>query len=120
MIIVETEYEVRQAAEAKVAALEPAAASWSVLASADGDYSVREAAYILNRDPAIDTDQRRLFALLREWHLIDRSYTYEGEEMPADPQVRITAAGLRYLHRRMGGTVALDTNAIEIEKVRRP
>lgn len=102
----------------------PSAAAWDVLASADGDYSVRQAAYILNRDPAIDTGQQRLFQLLRKWRLIDirdipyadharhvrlraRSYTSpSGNERTAE-QVRITAAGLKYLHKRMGGTEPL-------------
>lgn len=113
----------RQAAELETAA--PKAEAWDVLASAHGDYSVREAAYILNRDPDIDTGQKRLFNLLREWRLIDRrdipyadharhvrlrarSYTSprSGEERTSE-QVRITAEGLRYLHRRLGGTAPL-------------
>lgn len=103
----------------------PKAEAWDVLASAHGDYSVREAAFILNRDPAIDTGQRRLFQLLRDWRLIDRrdipyadharhvrlrARTYDhprtGEQRTTE-QVRITAEGLRYLHRRLGGTQPL-------------
>jgi len=103
----------------------PKAEAWDVLASAHGDYSVREAAFILNRDPAINTGQRRLFQLLRDWKLIDRrdipyadharhvrlrARTYEhprtGEPQTSE-QVRITAEGLRYLHRRMGGVEPL-------------
>lgn len=103
----------------------PKADAWDVLASAHGDYSVREAAYILNRDPAIDTGQKRLFQLLRDWRLIDsrdipyadharhvrlRARVYQsprtGEDRTTE-QVRITAEGLRYLHRRMGGTEPL-------------
>jgi len=119
--------ELEQHAETR-AALEqaaPRAAAWDVLASAHGDFSVREAAYILNRDPAIDTGQRRLFALLRQWQLIDsrgipyashaehvrlRARTYQhpisGEDRTSE-QVRITARGLAYLHRRLGGTAPL-------------
>lgn len=108
-------------AERALAAAEPLAEAWQVLASAEGDYSVREAAFVLNRDPAIDTGQQRLFRTLREWKLIDRKnvpyashsrhvhlrathYTHPstGEEM-SDTQVRITHAGLQYLHKRMGG-----------------
>lgn len=111
------------AAEHELLELAPAAHAWDTLASADGDYSVREAGYILNRDPAIKTGERRLFDLLRTWRLVDwrdipyanhaqhvrlrpRSFTNRatGEEMPAKPQVRVTAAGVRYLHKRLGGT----------------
>jgi len=111
------------AAEHQVFELAPAARAWDVLASADGDYSAREAANILNRDPAIDTGQNRLLDTLREWQIIDRrdipyathaahvrlrprSYTNRAtqEERAAKPQVRLTAQGIRYLHKRLGGT----------------
>lgn len=122
----------RQRAELEAAALKPDATSWRVLGSADGDYSVREAAYILNRDPNIDTGQNRLFKLLREWRLVDRRdrpysehaahvtlrpQSYEdqvtGERVPAEPQVRITHRGLQYLHRRMGGVEPLNLEGHE-------
>ncbi|HEY9417727.1 MAG TPA: phage antirepressor KilAC domain-containing protein, partial [Pseudonocardia sp.] len=67
---------------------------------------------------------------LRDWRLIDsrdtpyaahethvrlrpRSYEHPKthEEVAAKPQVRITAEGLRYLHRRMGGTEPLSVGA---------
>lgn len=108
-------------AERALAVAEPKAEAWQVLASAEGDYSVREAAFILNRDPAIDTGQNRLFRLLRDWRLIDRNnrpyadharhvrlrathFTHPstGEE-EATTQVRISGEGLLYLHKRMGG-----------------
>jgi len=108
----------------------PAADAWQVLASADADYSVREAAFILNRDPAIDTGQRRLFDEIRRMGLIDsrdipyasharhvrlraRSYTNPatGEEMTAKSQVRVTADGLAYLHRKLGGSQPLQLDA---------
>lgn len=109
-------------AETKVAELEPSAQAWDTLASAHGDYSVRESAFILNRDPAINTGQTRLFQLLRDWRLIDRNdrpyadhashvtlraRSYEHPvtgEQKTTTQVRITAQGLRYIHRRLGGT----------------
>ncbi len=110
-----------ESAEAALAAALPAAEAWRVLASAEGDYSVREAAFILNRYPAIDTGQGRLFRTLREFGLIDadnipyashtahvrlRATSYPhprtGEPIAAE-QVRLTAAGIRYLHRRLGG-----------------
>jgi prophage antirepressor-like protein len=112
--------------ERELEAAAPKAEAWDVLASAHGDYSVREAAFILNRDPAISTGATRLFNLLREWKLIDsrdipyaaherhvrlraRSYTHPRtqEEVTAKPQVRITHEGLKYLHRRLGGTEPL-------------
>lgn len=112
-----------QAAQLAVAA--PKAEAWDVLAGAEGDYSVREAAFVLNRDPSISTGQNRLFKLLREWRLIDRNdipfadharhvqlraqtYWHErDQEYKTTNQVRVTADGLRYLHRRLGGTAAL-------------
>jgi Phage antirepressor protein KilAC domain len=93
-----------------------------VLASTDGDYSVRETGHILNRDPGIDTGQKRLSQILRDLGVIDRNnrpYASHasrarlrpvfyrdpetGEQILAQPQVRLTVAGLRYLHRRLGG-----------------
>lgn len=102
----------------------PKADAWDVLASAHGDYSVREAAYMLNRDPAISTGQNRLFRLLRDWGLIDRRgvpyashaqhvrlrarhFTKPSGDEETAQQVRITAEGLRYLHRRLGGVEPL-------------
>jgi hypothetical protein len=103
-----------------------AARAWNVLASADGDYSVREAAHVLNRDPAISTGQRRLFSFIRasgmvspdndvprarhERHLRLRPTSYDhprtGRRVPGRPQLRVTAEGLRYLHRRLAGHTA--------------
>jgi prophage antirepressor-like protein len=109
-------------AERLVAELEPAAHAWDVLASAHGDHSVREAAFILNRDPAISTGQNRLFQTLRDLKMIDgrdipyaaherhvtlRSRHFEHPrtgEQQLTQQVRITVDGLRYLHRKLGGT----------------
>lgn len=115
-----------KALTAENAELTPRAEAWDVLASADADYSVREAAYILNRDPDIDTGQNKLFSELRRLRVIDsrdipyvsharhvrlRPRTYRnratGEEMPAKSQVRITAEGLAYLHKKLGGTAPL-------------
>lgn len=120
------EVEAREAAEERAAELEEPAEAWNVLASADPDFSVREAAYILNRDPSIDTGQNRLFNEMRRMRVIDsrdipyadharhvklraRSFMNRatGEETAAKPQVRITAEGLAYLHKKLGGTAAL-------------
>ena len=119
-------------AEQQIAELAPAAAFADLLASAAGDYSVREAAQILDRDQNISTGERRLFATLRGLGWIDRSnQPYQGQvdngrlvrrigsyrdastgELVAYSQVRITTKGLRELHRRLGGLdalIALDT-----------
>lgn len=104
-------------------AIAPAAHSWEVLASSGQDFSVREAAYILNRDPNISTGERRLFSKIRvDWRMVsfnDRPYSqhgarlalrprsYEhprtGELVEAQPQVRVTFEGLKYMHRKLAG-----------------
>ncbi len=111
-------------AEAKVAELEPAAQAWDALADAHGDYSVRDAAQILDRDPLISTGQNRLFATLRTLRWIDAegrpyqaqvdagrlvrrptSYTHPHTHEPVlTSQLRITVKGLAELHRRLGGS----------------
>ena len=118
-----------EAANAKVAELEPAAQSWNTLAEASGDYSLREAAQILNRDPSITTGQNRLAKWLRNFGWVDRngrpyqthvdadrivlrSVSYDHPvtgERQATTQIRITAKGLGALHREMGGTGPLMT-----------
>lgn len=114
------------AAEERAAELEAPAEAWNTLASADPDFSAREAAYILNRDPSISTGQNRLLNEMRRMRVIDsrdipyatherhvrlrpRTYTNRatGEEHAAKSQVRITAEGLSYLHKRLGGTKPL-------------
>lgn len=121
-----------QAAEAKAEAemLRPPAEAWNVLVEgADGDYSMAEAAAILNRDPAIqETGQNRL----RDWMIRNRMMYRRGkgqlvpyhEHLPhirlkpqtrpdhndtenpyarkeANSQVRITAKGLSWIQQRM-------------------
>lgn len=111
-------------AQKRVAELEPAAEAWDTLASAEGDYSLRDAAHCLNRDPAISTGQNRLMAFLRDEGLVDRKgipyvrysrwlverpvsyqHPHSGQEMLAH-QIRITAAGLAHLRHRLGGKAA--------------
>ncbi len=107
---------------AKVEELEPAAAAWESLADAEGDYSLREAAQILSRDPAISTGQNRLAKSLRELGLLDRrgepyqnhiqhvrrrptAYTHPHTGEPKlSSQLRITVSGVKYLHGKLGGT----------------
>jgi DNA-damage-inducible protein D len=113
-----------QAAERRAAELEPAATSWERLAEAEGDYSLREAAQILDRHPAISTGQNRLSRYLRDIRWTDasgmpyqrhvdagrlavRSRTYAHPSTGEDQltrQVRVTARGLHDLHRLLGGT----------------
>src|SRR5690606_24237303 len=118
---------------AEVEQLAPRAHSWDVLASGYGDYSVRDAAKILSRDPAIDVGERRLFGLLAEqgwiyrqrgdgrwrayqqyiergWLSVLPSSHYHprtGELVLDPPQVRITVRGIHQLHRLLGGTAPL-------------
>ncbi|ABP56443.1 phage antirepressor [Salinispora tropica] len=123
-----------QAAELAEAA--PKAQSWDTLASADGDWSVRDAAKILSRDPNLNVGERRLFTVLGEQQWIYRQrgdgrwrpYQRAVEsgwlsELPAShyhprtgelvldvPQVRVTTRGLHLLHRRLGGVQPLRTH----------
>lgn len=117
-----TKVELIEQIERELEEAAPKAEAWDVLASAHGDYSVREAAFVLNRDPSIDTGQTRLFKAMRAWGLIDtknrpyashanhvrlRARSYPDPTTGEDKtsyQLRITAAGLKYIHRRLGGT----------------
>jgi DNA-damage-inducible protein D len=102
--------------------LEPLATSWTKLAEATGDYSVREAAQILSRDGQISIGQRRLFDVLKtaKW-ISDASHCYQRHvdlgrvrlktDTYYDPytgephlrqQVRITSKGLGDLHQLLG------------------
>lgn len=115
--------EQRDAAEARIAELQPAADAWEKLAEAKGEYSVREAAQILSRDPLITTGQNRLFAYLRQIGWLDKSgipyqaqvdlgrilplatsfvHPRTGERKPSS-QVRVTVKGLKELRTRMAG-----------------
>ena len=117
-----------EASQQRVAELEPPARAWTALAAAEGDYSLRDAAQILSRDPDITIGQNRLARLLRSLRWIDsggvpyqhhvdtgrirsRARTYKhprtGEEMTATPQVRVTGKGLAWLHEHLGGTAPL-------------
>jgi anti-repressor protein len=116
-----------KALSARVAELEPDAFAWERLASANGDFSVRVAANILNRDPSIATGQNRLFGTIRSLRMVDKrdipyaaynahlrlkpgaeyEHPHTGEKTVGDPQVRVTIRGLQYLHKKLGGTVAI-------------
>ena len=120
----------------RVRELEPPAQAWHAMAESSGDYSLRDAAQILDRDPSIKTGQNRLGQYLRQIGWLDkrgipyqrhvdlgriqsRVRTYKhprtGETVTADPQVRITVKGLGDLHKLLGGSVALDARpALEV------
>lgn len=120
-----------RAHEQRIAELEPPAKAWAALADASGDWSLRDAAQVLSRDPSIEIGQNRLAKMLRDLRWIDargvpyqaqiitgrvasraRTYTHPrtGERMQADPQVRITAKGLAWLHEHLGGVEPLGTD----------
>lgn len=113
----------REAAEAKVAQLEPPARAWeSLVADAAGDFSLRDAAQILCRDHGVNTGQNRLMDSLRDWGWVDgkdvpyqrivdqgllrsRPRTYEHSRtnvrVLAKPQIRITTEGLERILTRL-------------------
>lgn len=115
--------EQRDAAQERITELEPAADAWEKLAEAKGDYSLREAAQILSRDPLISTGQNRLAAYLREIGWVDSTkQPYQREidngrlgrrtrdyfdqkhgETKTTAQIRITVKGLKELRTRMAG-----------------
>lgn len=114
--------EAKELAEQRARELEPAARSWTELADAGGDYSLRDAAQILKRS-GIDTGQNRLAKYLREIGWTDRSgqpyqsqvdadrlvrrasggYENSSGEHVATWQIRVTPKGVAELHRLMGG-----------------
>jgi prophage antirepressor-like protein len=116
----------RLAAEARVAELAPAAESWQALASANGDYSVADAAKILTRD-GIKIGRDRLFTVLARlgwtyragdgrWRIkqvavetgrlseLPSSHYHPrtGELVLDPPQVRVTVKGVADLRRVLG------------------
>ena len=87
-----------------------------------GSYSLRQAAAILNGVDGVTTGQNRLAALLRTYKMVDgsgqpyarhashlvqrpRAYLHPrtSERTLGRPQTRVTARGLNYLIRKMGG-----------------
>lgn len=112
------------AAEQRAAELEPAAEAWESLAGAQGDLSLKDAAAVLNRDPAITTGRTRLLQFLRDEGLVDRTgrpyaryskwlvermgtWQHPSGEDRLYHAVRVTPAGVEYLRRRMGGIRAV-------------
>ncbi|MGY1773547.1 phage antirepressor KilAC domain-containing protein [Blastococcus sp. SYSU D00813] len=110
--------EAMEAKDQQIAELEPRAAVADTLMTADGDYSLREAAQILSRDHGIDTGQNRLLRTLRDLGWVDyrgkpyqrsiengrlsvRTRTYDHPhtgEPTITTQVRVTGKGLAWLH----------------------
>lgn len=123
----------------RIAELEPPARAWTALVEdTSGDWSMRDAAQILDRDPSITIGQNRLADRLRQIGWIDRrGIPYQrhvdlgrlhskpqtrvshrtGERVACDPQVRITLKGLAALHKLLGGTEELDTTTRHLEVV---
>lgn len=110
--------------DATIAVLAPPAAAWNALADSTGDYSMRDTAQILSRDPGIEVGQNRLAKLLRQIGWLDsRGIPYQhhvdvgrlrskpqtrvshrtGERVACDPQVRITLKGIEALHGHLHG-----------------
>lgn len=116
-----------EAAQAALAEAAPKVAFVDQFVAADGDYSLRESAQILNRDPSITTGQNRLLGTLVEFGWVDRrgklpyqtaintgrlavrtsTYDHPTEGPKVTTQVRVTPKGLTELHRRLGGTARL-------------
>lgn len=117
------EVEAHEHTQAALAEAAPKADAWDALAEAKGDYSLREAAQILSRDPLISTGQNRLAAYLREIGWVDstkqpyqreidngrlgrrtRDYLdHSSGETKTSTQIRITVKGLKDLRSRMAG-----------------
>lgn len=125
-MVIEQEDALEQAG-AHIAALEPRATAWDAIASAEGDYSVGDAAKILAR-AGVTTGPQRLFNQLSslgwtyrgadtKWrayadrvengHLGEKPQFHfhpeTGERVLDTPQVRVTAKGLELLRQRLGG-----------------
>ena len=113
-------------AQARAAALEAPAKAWTALSSAEGDFSVSDAAKILGREHSVSTGPRKLYDWLDangwvfrrggRWQamqtavnaglLVERvtsGYFDEksGERKQGDPQVRVTPKGLERLRERL-------------------
>lgn len=119
--------EERDATAAALAIAAPAADAWNHLASAEGDFSVADAAKILSRDPQISVGRDRLFTHMSRWGWVyrpggfDRWRVYQTQietgrlsELPSShyhprtgelvldpPQVRVTAKGLQEIRTRL-------------------
>lgn len=120
------------ALEARTAELEPKAARYDDFLGSKGDYSIRQAATILQRDHGIETGGNRLIQTLLDWgwvyrhgksgtvtayqaqletgRLSQRATTYlnqkTGEIVNGDPQTRVTPKGIADMAARIRKQVA--------------
>lgn len=119
--------------EVRVAEVEPKAEQWDVLAGAEGDYSLKEAAEKLCRDHGIKTGQKRLMEAIRRWEMVDRNDRPYSKHLPhlvsravsfsvrrrgedgvvrytgetrVGQQIRITVRGLAYIRKRYHAEIA--------------
>lgn len=115
-----------EAANARAKELEAPARAWTALSSAEGDFSVSDAAKILGREHGVSTGPRKLYDWLNandwifrrggRWQamqtavnaglLVERvtsGYFDEktGERKQGDPQIRVTPKGLERLRERL-------------------
>lgn len=123
-----------EAVREHVAEIEPAANAWNVLATANGDWSVADAAKLLSRDSGIKTGRDRLFTILHEfgwtyrqtsdrrWRPMQSAiengrltelaashyHPRTGDLVLDPPQVRITVKGIAALHKLLGGQAPVD------------
>lgn len=100
------------------------ARGYEIMAGEGVDFSVRDAATILNRDHQIITGQNTLFAYMRACRMLDRKnrpyakhkqhlvrrmgveyLDQHGETKIGGSQVRVTAEGMAYLHRALVASV---------------
>lgn len=92
--------EAKEQAEARAKELEVPAKAWDVMASANGDYAVDEAAKILSRDPDIEIGRNRLFTFMQELGWIYRQgarrnwHAYQSQVDNGRIKLRMTAAFL--------------------------
>lgn len=108
----------------RVVELEKIYPTWQAIMADDGDFSVRDAAAILNRDHSIVTGQNMLFQYMRLCGMLDqrnRPYAKHKEHLVrrmgveyldelgqlriGGSQVRVTTKGMAFLHRRLSRSV---------------
>lgn len=123
-----------EAVREHVAEIEPAAHAWNTMATANGDWSVADAAKLLSRDSGIKTGRDRLFTILHEfgwtyrqtsdrrWRPMQSAiengrltelaashyHPRTGDLVLDPPQVRITVKGIEALHKLLGGQAPVD------------
>lgn len=121
--------EAHELAKVRIRELEPAASAWHSMASAEGDFSVEDAAKALSRDPSISIGRNRLFDWMQAHGWIyrrqdGRARAYQskvdagllveklgtpylshklGEYVAPAPTIRIKPKGMDRLYRELGG-----------------